>query len=954
MQLRYLSRLSIAAATAGLILLAAGSLYLVAAFRDHVAAVATLNQLQFAVAELGVKVGQLDVDAQTTLNVAATKKNLDQVRAALRDLDHPLTAAARRHAEEIEAALPGFRFAPGTADPEARATLKQRLDHLRRLESRLTLAESAILQDRHRLLDHRMIVAVAVFGGVALAFGLLSIAGFRIIHRRILGPVQALTSATRAVERGDLEHPVIDTTNDEFARLSRAFNSMLAQLRHRDQEAHDYQRELTRILTERTAVLDALPAHIALLDSEGVIQDINKRWRHFARANNYTDPEFGVGRNYLTICEQAAGAWSDEAKVVATGIRAVLASERDEFALEYPCHSPDRKRWFRVMTTRIEPVVDAGDEAVMAGAVVAHIDITERRLAEEHVQEQAYLLQTAGRLAGFGGWSTNLATEEVAMSDEIAAIVDLPHGPSITVAEAIMDFYAEGSRERLRACWEACVAHGTPWDEELEIITAHGRPIWVRLTGEAVRDEAGRITHVHGALQDITAYKHIESELRRLAYEDALTGLASRLGFQTRLSGLLTDSATAGGHLTIIDLKGLNDVNQAYGYAFGDQLLIAVARRLKTATEEPGLVGRVGGDQFALLHFRTEGTPASVHNLVDWLEDLFRDAFEIDGTHLRMRATFGVAALEAADIDGEQVMRRAHLAFHAAREYDDRHWEVYQPALNEAAIERIRLTEDLDLALSRNQFELHFQPKVRLQDGQVVSAEALIRWRHPAHGLVPPDRFIPLAERSRAILPIGEWVIREACLRLREWQREAFAGAKVAINVSMLQLTDSDLAATVGRIVRETGVEPGGLLLEITESLLEHEPDIVGRQLSRLHDIGVRLSLDDFGTGYSSLGHLNRYPFDEIKIDRVFTAGCTTQSYSREIINLVIGLARVLGCEVVAEGIETAAQGDVLHQLGCHVGQGFYYSFPLKAEELHGLLASRQRLPIEMNGSPTH
>ncbi len=951
MQLRRLSQLSITAATAGLVLLAAGSVYLVVAFQDHVAAVATLNQLQFAVAELGVKVGQLDVDAQTTLNVAATRKNLDQARAALRNIDHPLTAAARRHAEEIEAALPGFISAPGTA--EDRATIVRRLDHLRRLESRLTLAESAILQDRHRLLDHLMMVAVAIFGGFALTFGLLSIAGFRIIHRRILRPVQTLTDAARAVERGDLEHPVTDTTNDEFAGLARAFNSMLEHLRRRDREVHDYQRELTRTLTERTAVLDALPAHIALLDNEGVIQDVNNRWRHFARANNYTDSESGVGRNYLTICEQATGEWSDEAKEVASGIRAVLAGDRSEFVLEYPCHSPDLKRWFRVMATRIEPVADTGDEPVMAGAVVAHIDITERRLAEEHVQEQAYLLQTAGRLAGFGGWSTNLATEEVTMSDEIAAIVDLPPGPSITVAEAIMDFYAEGSRERLRACWEACVAHGTPWDEELEIITAHGRRIWVRLTGEAVRDEADRITHVHGALQDITAYKHIESELRRLAYEDALTGLASRLGFQSRLSGLLTDTANAGGHLAIIDLKGLNDVNQAYGYAFGDQLLVAVARRLKAATREPGLVGRVGGDQFALLDYRTACAAASAHNLVDWLEGLFRDAFEIDDTQLRMRATFGVAALEAADVDGEEVMRRAHLAFHTAREREDRHWEVYQPTLDEAAIERIRLTEDLDLALSRNQFELHFQPKVRLQDGQIVSAEALIRWRHPTHGLVPPDRFIPLAERSRAILPIGEWVIREACLHLREWQREAFAAANLAVNLSMLQLTESDLAETVARIVRETGVEPGGLSLEITESLLEREPAAVGGQLARLHDIGVRLSLDDFGTGYASLGHLNRYPFDEIKIDRVFIADCATQHYSREIIRMIIRIGKVLECDVVAEGIETLAQSDLLQQLGCNVGQGYYYSLPLKPEDLRWLLASRLQLPIAMNGFPT-
>ena len=577
-----------------------------------------------------------------------------------------------------------------------------------------------------------------------------------------------------------------------------------------------------------------------------------------------------------------------------------------------------------------------------------HIDITERRIAEEHLREQAYLLQTAGRMARFGGWSIDLADGTVSLSEQITAIVDMPGDFTPTVDEAIDEFYAAGSRERIRAYWDACLANGTPWDDEFELITGRGRHVWGRSAGEPVRADQGRITHVRGVLQEVTEYKHIEQQLRRLAYEDPLTGLLSRQGFNTRLAERLAKaSVPSTGYLVVIDLQRLNDINQAFGYEYGNQLLVAVAQRFTQALAPGELAGRLGGDQFGFLRLDSGQTGGDTDDLAAWLDAIFARPFDVDGVEITVQGTYGIARVAASDTEADEIMRRGQLAFHVAREQEGRHWVVYGRELDEAAQERIRITHDLRHAIKRNEFELHYQPKVRLRDGQVVSAEALLRWRHPTRGMQRPDLFIPAAEHSKAILAIGEWVIREACLRLRQWQRDRLSAARVAVNVSMIQLTESDLAATVARILRETGVDPSGLSLEITESVLAHEPTVAGAQLKRLHEMGVRLSLDDFGTGYASLGHLNLYPFDEIKIDRVFVEHAATRPYSREIVHMVIRMAAILGCDVVAEGIETRRQRDLLVRLGCDIGQGYHFSMPLHADDLNWLLTHHAPLPLD-------
>ena len=293
-------------------------------------------------------------------------------------------------------------------------------------------------------------------------------------------------------------------------------------------------------------------------------------------------------------------------------------------------------------------------------------------------------------------------------------------------------------------------------------------------------------------------------------------------------------------------------------------------------------------------------------------------------------------------------MREAELALSEGREnfQNLRPWIRYSDILARRNYNRIQLASELRHALEAQEFELHFQPKVKLADGSLVGAEALLRWQHPERGLQPPGLFIPIAERSQLIGPIGDWVLRDACRQLREWQDAGLDIVQVSINVSLVQFQLGDFPAKVRAALEEFGVAASELALEITESVFERHSDQLLSEIHRLHALGVQLALDDFGTGYSSLQYLNRYPFDEVKIDRAFVSKIRDQRYSRDIVRSVMSVADALGAGVVAEGIESAEISRLLQELGCHIGQGFYFSVPLAAEDFRWLLERRAKLPL--------
>ncbi|MGM0984994.1 MAG: putative bifunctional diguanylate cyclase/phosphodiesterase [Pseudomonadota bacterium] len=389
-------------------------------------------------------------------------------------------------------------------------------------------------------------------------------------------------------------------------------------------------------------------------------------------------------------------------------------------------------------------------------------------------------------------------------------------------------------------------------------------------------------------------------------------------------------------------------LSNSLGQLLGVRLLIELGRRLFMQAGQEGFAGRLGGDEFTLLLL--PGPDEALESSLDRLSELLSAPFELEGVEIEISIRLGYTRLGESRRPTEELLREAELALIQHRREFSNPWVAYNSSLQEESQQRIALTRGLRQALAEDHFELHFQPKIDLATGTLVSCEALLRWNHPEWGLISPSVFIPVAEQSQLIVLIGDWVLRRACRHLRDWREAGLTRVRVAVNVSLVQFQTGDFASRVRAILDQTGVAAEELSLEITESVFEQTSDPLLSQMRRLHAMGVRLSLDDFGTGYSSLMYLQRYPFDEIKIDQGFVFGLLDNPFSRHIVETILVLARALDAEVVAEGIESAEVADALMTMGCRFGQGYFYSIPLEAEDFRWLLEQRSNLPLTSKG----
>ncbi|MFO7807811.1 EAL domain-containing protein [Guyparkeria sp.] len=497
-----------------------------------------------------------------------------------------------------------------------------------------------------------------------------------------------------------------------------------------------------------------------------------------------------------------------------------------------------------------------------------------------------------------------------------------------------------------RELWET-ITSGEVWTGELQNRRKDGRAYWEHEVISPLTDEQGQITNYVAIKQDITAVKKAEEELSRIAYEDPLTGLYSRNGFTRHLQQWVDrDGWASHGGLVMVDIIGLRDINDAYGFEEGDRLLIEFAKRLIKQTGEHRCAGRIGGDEFALVLMPTRDE--SLQECLSRTLDCLSTPFGFNGLDIEISTRMGFTQLGEQQRPVQNLLREAERALFQHREEPSAPWVCYDASLQEEMQNRIDLTRDLRIAINEDQLELHFQPKVNLDHGNLIACEALLRWNHPVRGLMSPDTFIPIAEQSQLIVPIGDWTLHRACQHLRDWRDAGLEPVRVAVNVSVIQFQTGDFASRVRAVLHESGIAPEELALEITESVFERESELLLDQMLRLRDMGVRLSLDDFGTGYSSLLYLKRYPFHEIKIDQGFVFHMLDDRLSRNIVETVMMLAKALDAEVIAEGIESAAVSRELRQMGCHFGQGFYYSMPLEAEDFRWLLEQRSSLPLNL------
>ncbi len=456
--------------------------------------------------------------------------------------------------------------------------------------------------------------------------------------------------------------------------------------------------------------------------------------------------------------------------------------------------------------------------------------------------------------------------------------------------------------------------------------------------------EGGELRGAFGIARDITERKKAEMTIRQLAYHDGLTGLPNRALFEDRLGVALAQAHRSRQMLAVmfLDLDRFKTVNDTLGHSGGDKLLKGVAEDLKTIIREGDTVARVGGDEFTLLLPGIESQEDATE-VAQRILDVLRGGRLVDGQEFSVSTSIGITLYPQDGADTDTLLRNADTAMYRAKESGRDHYQLYTPAMNAGVLQRLSLESDLRHALERNELRVYYQPISATATGRIVATEALVRWEHPQRGIVVPDEFIPFAEETGLIVPIGEWVLGEAMRQNQAWQEAGYCGLRVGVNMSARQLQQDDLASTLSRLLRETGLAPELLQLEITEGAVMKNVDPIIAMLQQVRRMGISISLDDFGTGYSSLSYLKRFPIDSVKIDRSFVRDIATDPNDAAIVTTVITMARSLNLQVIAEGVETAEQLEFLRRRGCDQFQGYLVSPPAPADVITRLLEPARR-----------
>jgi diguanylate cyclase (GGDEF)-like protein len=438
-------------------------------------------------------------------------------------------------------------------------------------------------------------------------------------------------------------------------------------------------------------------------------------------------------------------------------------------------------------------------------------------------------------------------------------------------------------------------------------------------------------------------------ELRSLAYIDPLTGLPNRTEFMARLNNALLGIRDGGGTLAVlfIDIDNFKSVNDTMGHAAGDLLITLVARRIEAAIRPSDTCARLGGDEFAIILDGMGDLEHATH-VTERILMAMDDPFVVDDRQLSVHCSIGLAISEGGKEDADELTRNADVAMYVAKSRGKARFEIYEPSMHPDLVEQRELLDDLNGALERRELVLFYQPVVEMQTGTVVGAEALIRWQHPSRRIVPPSKFIPIAEQSGLILPIGRWVLQEACRQGALWRirfpdRSRFS---MAVNVSARQLEEPAFVDELRATLRGYNVDPQSLTLELTESMMLRDDETTVCRLRQIRELGVRIAIDDFGTGYSSLGYLQQFPVDVIKIDRSFTERLSSDGRNFEVTRSIVELGRSLGVDIVAEGIEHAGQVAAVRSLGCTHGQGYYFGRPVPADDFTKIISRSIFAPL--------
>jgi diguanylate cyclase (GGDEF)-like protein/PAS domain S-box-containing protein len=481
---------------------------------------------------------------------------------------------------------------------------------------------------------------------------------------------------------------------------------------------------------------------------------------------------------------------------------------------------------------------------------------------------------------------------------------------------------------------QAAVKDGRQYHAVLRTYRKDGSQNWTEAHVAPVRNELNAVTHYVAILDDITDTRRYQDELGRQANYDTLTGLPNRNLLTDRVDHAISRAERTRNTIAIcvIGLDQFGRVNESLGHAAGSELLQAAAARLQARLRAVDTVARLTGDEFAVV-LVDETTEAGIAHQVQRMLEGFAEAFAVREREVFITASVGVVLFPSDGANTEALLKRAEIAMHRAKEHGGGAFQMFTPEMDARVAERMALESHLRRALERDELLLHYQPQVDLESNLICGAEALARWRHPELGMVSPARFIPLAEETGLIVPIGDWVLRTACVQASAWKRMGLGPVRISVNISARQFRQPDLPGTVEAALRDTGLNAGDLELELTESIIMQDIDHVIGVMRELKSMGVMLAIDDFGTGYSSLSYLKRFPVDRLKIDQSFVRDIMTDRDAQGIVQAVISLGQTLDMRIIAEGVETAEQRDILAERGCHEIQGYFVSKPIPAED---------------------
>jgi diguanylate cyclase (GGDEF)-like protein/PAS domain S-box-containing protein len=668
----------------------------------------------------------------------------------------------------------------------------------------------------------------------------------------------------------------------------------------------------------------ASPVGIFRTDASGDLTYLNQRCAEIA---GYPAVK-ALGRGWLKAVhaddrERVSGEWY---RAVATG-----AGFQSEFRFQHP--NADVRH---VLGQGLPDVADSGD---LRGYVGTITDLTERERDRRDLERQSRIIDQIHDAVA------EVDMDGVVRSWNMGSERMLGYTKEEMVGSPIERIYPPGMWEwRLKHVIEPVLRKGQH-EVEVEHLTKDGRSVWVHLSLSLLHDESGKPTGTLGYSIDITERLRQQQELTYRAYHDELTGLENRRAMRDALEVALMAARERGQRigLVVLNLDRLHHVNDTLGYAVGDQVLVEASRRLrKLAADTGGSVGRIAGDEFLLLTRPGDGVEDFEQMGIEAAR-LLAQPYAIGAQTVYLTCSVGVSWFPEAGSDSAQLLGQADLALNLAKQHGRNRVVLFSAERSADMAQRIVVGAEMREALQRDEIRLHYQPLIDAERGGIAGAEALMRWSSARLGAVSPARFIPVAEDTGMIIRLGDYALRTAIAQLRAWDAEGRRAVPVSVNVSAWQFQRPEFIAEIEEALREAGVRPGLLKLELTESTVMDDVQAAVQKMARLKQVGVRISLDDFGTGYSSLGYLRNLPIDEVKIDQSFVRDIVNDSYAATLCRAIIAMSQQLHFSVVAEGVETPAQAELLRSAGCQLLQGFLYSKAVAAADFGALLARGMR-----------